>query len=130
MSKIQHLYFITDARRVAVKIGVACDPERRLVELQSGNHTRLKIDLVLHFEAAGDANRYEDALHQQFAAHWRHREWFTYAPEIKEFVAAWNRGDGAEVLQPEQSCKRAITDYGIYLRKEDYMAILRERARR
>lgn len=131
MSRInpQHVYFITDARRSSVKIGIAVDPERRLLDLQAGNHTTLRLDLVLYFQEVGAAGRYEDALHQQFAAYWKHREWFQYAEPIRAFVDAWKRCETPDVQAPRFSCKQAANEYGVGLRKDEYMAILRDRAR-
>lgn len=78
------LYFITDARRRYVKIGLSRDAARRLNDLQAGSPLRLRIDLILH-----DCDRRdEERLHHAYACHWRHREWFDYPTELKARVDA------------------------------------------
>ena len=77
------LYFISDVRRRYVKIGVSNNCERRLNDLQAANPTRLGIDAIV----PNGGKALEKALHQYFARHWVHREWFRYAEPVKEIVA-------------------------------------------
>lgn len=130
MSKPHHkLYFIANRRRSHVKIGISRDPDRRLYDLQAGNHDRLQLDLVLNFETPTGAKVYEDACHQHFAKHWLHREWFRYGLEIKAFVDHWNAGACPEIPMPERTCASFVDEYGAGLPKEELMALLRRRAR-
>lgn len=80
----QHLYFISDRRRRYVKIGLSQDVEQRLYSLQGNCPIDLRIELVL--ENCGSEQ--ERRIHHHYAQYWRHREWFNYAPEIKEAVRA------------------------------------------
>ena len=127
-SRESWVYFIANKRRSHVKIGISTDPQARLHHLQAGNHQPLKIELLLRFESRTDAGRYEDALHQQFARHWQHREWFSYAPAIKAFVQSWNEGDAPKVITPEHSCNQAVGRYGEGLNKAEFLTILRASA--
>lgn len=78
------LYFITDARRRYVKIGLSCNVGARLHDLQAGSPLVLKIDLIVE----NGAREIEERLHCCYAKHWRHREWFNYPPELKRIVDA------------------------------------------
>ncbi|MYX32250.1 MULTISPECIES: GIY-YIG nuclease family protein [unclassified Streptomyces] len=59
-----------------VKIGVSNDPEARLADLQVGS----PVPLVLLWEAKG-GQQLESALHQHFAAHRLHGEWFDFGED-------------------------------------------------
>lgn len=119
--RVWQLYFITDARRRYVKIGLSRDAERRLVDLQAGSPLRLRLDLVLSDCTKAD----EERLHHAFAKHWRHREWFNYAPEIKERVDATNasgewRWDGIPLRHDRYDSR-----FGGMLGRYEFMAQLR-----
>ena len=119
--KPRDLYFITDARRRYVKIGLSSDAERRLHDLQAGSPLTLRLDLVL--EKCGRAE--EESLHQAYAAHWRHREWFNYADQIKARVAS-ARVTGAWVWDdiPPARCRYDNT-FGGHLSHYEMLAALR-----
>lgn len=75
------VYFI-EAPNGFVKIGVAGDPRARLRTLRTMSPVPLRIALVLPgLGAAGEAE-----LHQRFAAHRSHGEWFRPAAEITDFI--------------------------------------------
>jgi hypothetical protein len=121
------LYFIVDEPREYVKIGISRDPTARLHSLQAGCPIALELEMVLEFNNAG-AEQLEDALHQHFAEHWLHREWFRYAPAIKAYVAAWYGGESPDVPTPAHHCKQAYGPHGEPLSKYEWLARLRERA--
>lgn len=73
------MYFIVAGG--AVKIGVARNPRSRVVELQVGNHEKLR--LVLH--VAGSV-ALEDATHLAFDAHRLRGEWFRHTAELDAFI--------------------------------------------
>jgi hypothetical protein len=132
----QCCYFVCDQRRRYVKIGITTNMDKRLRALNGGSPFPLRVDLSLHFTGDG-AYRYEDALHQMFAAHWRQGEWFDYAKPIKDFVAAWNAGETPAVPLPALSCKeythqtgfdRFEDRFGHSFTKAEVMALLKARA--
>ncbi|BBD98033.1 hypothetical protein SAMIE_1015340 [Sphingobium amiense] len=127
MSK-HRLYFIVPASRRQVKIGMSANPWTRLYDLQAGNHEKLSIDLLLTFPDRSSAWRYEDAMHQQFAAQWLHREWFTYSSELQAFCRTWKEGGRPSISQPPCSIKQAISCSGYQISRDDFLANLRARA--
>jgi hypothetical protein len=119
------LYFIADQRRRYVKIGISRDPERRLHDLQAGSPIPLHIVLVI----PGNGKAEEEALHQYFAKHWSHREWFKFAPEIADLVN--NLADGATVsaLVPPAPFPNGIAwEWGGLATKAETMAALKKAA--
>lgn len=129
MSKPQYVYFVADRRRRYVKIGVSNNPWWRVVDLQAGSPLTLQLEHTLEFSDRTAAFTYEDALHQKFAAHWRHGEWFNYAKPIKDFVAGWKRGEHQTVYQPRTTAKAYVGEYGACLSKAEFMALMRDEAR-
>lgn len=124
--KISHLYFVADKRLRYVKIGISSNIDRRLKDLCASSPVPLKLELVLYFDGPG-AWTYEDALHQHFAAHWTHSEWFIYAQPIKEYVAAWRREEEPELPMPKFTCKQAFNyDLMHCVTKADYMTALKK----
>lgn len=124
--KISHLYFVTDKRSRYVKIGISTDIDKRLRDLKASSPIPLKLELALHFDGPG-AWVYEDALHQHFAAHWTHNEWFIYAKPIKEYVAAWKREEQPDIPMPRFTCKQVFNYEQMQcVSKADYMAALKK----
>jgi len=80
-SKKGTVYFAA-AGPVAIKIGVASDPVRRIRELQRGNHR--EIVLLATTKGGRLAERH---YHQRFAAHQIRAEWFERCPEIEAEIA-------------------------------------------
>ena len=78
----QHLYFIECEVTGVIKIGISINPEKRLRNLQSSSPTKLKLRAVL----ANKAN-WEAPLHQKFADHNSHDEWFFPNAEIENFLS-------------------------------------------
>jgi len=131
VSKSHFLYFVSAARRSAVKIGITQDVKHRLLSLQGGNHTKLAIELVLRMPDKQSAYLLEDALHQHFAAHWRRSEWFDYAPPLRDYVDRWNRREVVKIPYPRRTCKQiTIDEQGSCMRKAEYLSQLRAAARR
>jgi len=75
------VYFV-QASNGLVKIGVSGSPENRLRTLQTMSPVPLRLLLVLQ---GGGAHR-EAELHEQFAEHRSHGEWFRPAPELLAFI--------------------------------------------
>jgi hypothetical protein len=119
------LYFITDAACTAVKIGLTRrDPSLRLRDLQAGSPVVL---VLAHIEIDVEPSK-EIALHQHFAHHWRHREWFDYTDEIKGLVAALAAGDrGAlDMVPPAPFPKGYRTEDGWLVSNEDTLRYIRD----
>jgi len=60
-----------------IKIGIALDPQKRLIDLQCGSPIKLRILAVRE-----GGRSVELAYHRQFAAHRLHGEWFERHPDI------------------------------------------------
>jgi len=75
------VYFVSAGDVGPIKIGSARCLRKRLQQLATGNHERL---YVLAVEPGGRA--LERALHEEFAAHRRHHEWFEPATELLEYI--------------------------------------------
>lgn len=75
------VYFIQAANGL-VKIGVAANPDGRLRTLRTMSPVSLR--LVLTIPGVGAAGEAE--LHQRFAAHRSHGEWFHPAAELTAFI--------------------------------------------
>lgn len=126
----QAVYFFADERRRYVKIGVSSNPGWRVIDLQAGSPFKLRVEHLLWFEERKDAFVYEDALHQLFAAHWRHGEWFDYTKPIKDFVAGWKRGEHQTVYKPAHTAQQFVCKEGYCLPKAEYMARRKEELRK
>lgn len=119
------LYFIADEQARYIKIGLSCDPEKRLHELQAGSPITLQIVLVV--PALGRLA--EEALHQHFAAHWLHREWFTFAPDIAFLIDQLRDGYDLFSLVPPAPFPNGIAwEWGGLGTKAETMHELRRRA--
>ncbi len=80
-SPLSGVYFI-QAGSGAIKIGIAANVSRRLVELQVGNHDPLRVLTVL------DGGRgAEREYHARFAQHRLRGEWFAPHPDILAEIA-------------------------------------------
>jgi hypothetical protein len=65
----------------AIKIGISCHVEGRLIAIQTGSPIPLRILAV-----TPGSYREERAYHQRFAAHRLHGEWFDRHPEIMDEI--------------------------------------------
>lgn len=120
------LYFIADERRHYVKIGLSRDPDKRLCDLQAGS------PLLLHIVCAipGLGKAAEEALHQYFAKHWSHREWFKFVPEIATLIGELEMGADIWTLVPPAPFPNGIAwEWGGLGTKAETMSALREAAR-
>lgn len=70
-----YVYFIQKGYG-SVKIGVADDPERRLRELQTGNHGALHLIAKLPCPSRAAAFAMERELHERFQSDRLNGEWF------------------------------------------------------
>jgi hypothetical protein len=74
------IYFIQEQPAGAIKIGCAGNPQRRLYNLQTGNHRRLRILGVI------DGGReHEIALHRLFKRA-GYGEWFRPSPALMAYI--------------------------------------------
>lgn len=80
----QHVYFIQCQTTGLVKIGRSQDPIKRLRNLSTSSPTPLK--MISYGKALPN---HERELHDQFAEHRSHGEWFHPAIELVEFAEAY-----------------------------------------
>jgi len=77
VQRVAFVYSIHDPAQRAVKIGWAYDPERRLREIQTAHaRTKLVLRASIRFENVDSAMSAEKRLHECFAEHRLHGEWF------------------------------------------------------
>jgi hypothetical protein len=86
-----YLYFIGDG--TYVKIGIAGNPEHRLIELQCGQPRDLTILAVLPCRHAA---RLERLVHGAMTDHRARGEWFRLAPEVRRLIRAVKSGEATE----------------------------------
>ena len=67
-----------------VKIGFSVNPESRIDELKTGCPFELKL-----LTTVPGGKKMEKELHQIFAAHRQHGEWFTFHQDIKDYIAKY-----------------------------------------
>lgn len=82
-ASVVHVYFITDDAGVFVKIGRSRNVNDRLATLQTSHPRKLRI--VFSMPETEVVTEYN--LHRKFAHLRRNGEWFSFAEEIKEFIA-------------------------------------------
>lgn len=81
------VYFVTTAEGKRVKIGYTRhDPRQRLRELQCGS----PFELCIIATEPGSASD-ERMLHERFAGHRLHGEWFEMTVELKQHIIEVNR---------------------------------------
>lgn len=121
--KTTNLYFIADADRIFVKIGLAQVPDRRLRELQAGS----PIPLFLYHVVEDVDPALETDLHQYFAADWRHREWFYFSKNIRLLVSEIIEGTFSfDRIPPAPFPKGYRNEHGWLETREDTMRMLRD----
>lgn len=84
------IYFVQCQQTKLVKIGYAKDPWMRLSNMQVGCPTYLKMVALVR-----KPKTYEAELHERFATHRHHGEWFNPDPELlaltKEYADEYER---------------------------------------
>lgn len=99
-----YLYFIAESGKgnVPVKIGYSNDPERRVLDLQTGNPRKLKLSISLPFDSEELAREAERTFH--WLAGKKHRsmagEWFIIYGGWKGFIS-----DALELFDKNQQQK-------------------------
>ena len=88
-----YVYFITDGRYV--KIGVANDVLKRILELQTGNGSKLFPLIRIYFPFKRAAYLAEHALHKEFSDKQLVGEWFDIANDKRLFYYFFRQRDGA-----------------------------------
>ena len=71
-----------------IKIGMSCDPKRRLRELRTKTGHDLKLLATFPTHSVGSFSEYR--YHSRFAAHRLHGEWFERHPDILAEIARLN----------------------------------------
>lgn len=75
------VYFVRQGSAGPIKIGISEDAEKRVKELQVGNHE------ILNILATAPGNQItESFLHAVFAQDWIRGEWFSSSPKLLQFV--------------------------------------------
>lgn len=87
-----NVYFIANAAGTHVKIGRSERPERRVLDLQIGNHDQLSL---LHTVSGGVL--LEAYLHSRYAAWRRLGEWFEISPKMRRDIEMNNFPDEADL---------------------------------
>lgn len=78
-----YVYFIEGqgtGKTRPVKVGVARNPEKRLNELQTGNHLELKIKGTIELKNSAEAFKAEKILHRHLRKYGSYGEWFIVNP--------------------------------------------------
>jgi len=88
------IYFIQNEVSLAIKIGVATDPEKRLSMLQIGSVDRLKI-----LGTMPGLQEKEAELHRQFAGIRIRGEWFRPEPPLMTFIQSYFDGKMAPFMK-------------------------------
>ncbi|MEX0611216.1 MAG: GIY-YIG nuclease family protein, partial [Pirellulales bacterium] len=79
-----YVYFIEAIGRNEIKIGTSSEPEKRLLELQTGNGSQLELLGMM-----GGNRTVECEIHDRFQQYRVRQagEWFYGADEVREFIA-------------------------------------------
>lgn len=84
-----YLYFIRACDQSGLlKIGIASDVERRLAELQTGNHIRLEIVAKTAVRSRKHAEHIERLMHKVLGPFRVRGEWFTQGKAVQAFLHA------------------------------------------
>lgn len=86
--EVSVVYFILAEHSKHVKIGVTTDPQRRLEELQTGHHERLRLVSTV---PGGPSE--EKSYHRRFSKYRAHGEWFKVNGALKEFIERLDKGN-------------------------------------
>ncbi len=70
------VYFLRAGNRGAIKIGMAIDVEKRVLELQTGNAFKLNVIAKIPCDNREQALHIEQQLHKRFAKQRIRGEWF------------------------------------------------------
>ena len=103
------VYFIQDEANDAVKIGKANDCQKRLIDLQVGNPTALKLVGYVECEASAVAS-VEGMIHGRFEPHWLSGEWFRFHEEIHSYVREHCVWCGDFTMSIEEACSFICRD--------------------
>ena len=82
MSDKYYVYFISCGPKKSpfMKIGIAKDPQKRIMNLQVGNHEVLKLDSTIECRSRRHAHHLEIWLHECFSSYHVRGEWFKANP--------------------------------------------------
>ena len=97
------VYLIVDDVSQCCKIGFSDNPKKRLGGVQTGNPNKLRLYGVI----SGGVKK-EKELHQKFYHLKKEGEWFSYAPEIKDYFDKVLLEESPEVLFPTKNVRRII----------------------
>jgi hypothetical protein len=74
-------FFVTHPRGDKIKIGYTTNPGERIATLRTASPVELRILAVFRGTKSDEA-----MLHEHFAAHRIHGEWFKMNPELRQFI--------------------------------------------
>lgn len=97
-------YFIQRGTGGAIKIGRACDPRKRLADLQVACDEKLSLLGTME----GDEREVE--MHARFAHLNIRGEWFTPDTELTEFIR-WNTKHDSDCEMLREACRRMLVAY-------------------
>ena len=75
------IYFIQEGTTGPIKIGTSNNPRKRLEQLQTATHRKLRL---IHYEEGGETR--EAVIHKWLAEYRIHGEWFRPAERLVNFI--------------------------------------------
>ena len=96
MADTTYLYVMENTYRESVKIGVAGNPEARLMQVQTGNTSLIVLRHTIEFDKRKTAEGVERLLHMYFRHERIRGEWFDIAPDdaLEAYTLFANTFDG------------------------------------
>lgn len=80
------IYFIQAGENGPIKIGRSEDPQKRLEQLQVGNHQKLSIIWICENEQYEDDCEFESILHDIFKEYKLRGEWFRWCKQVEKYI--------------------------------------------
>lgn len=105
------LYFIQMHHVGPIKIGIACNVERRLAELQVGSPYELKL---LHAQRIKDTKT-EKEIHRHLRKYHMRGEWFSAHPYVLELIEDTKKSEYVAIKQKTELAT-SRNDEGEYVR--------------
>lgn len=100
------VYLVTTTRKTPLKVGIACDPVRRLGGLQNAHFDQLQFHRFWWLPGRPIAARIEQAFKQHFARSMIRGEWFDVSPSAAEaFVVGLIRSLGTWGIDQDDMVK-------------------------
>jgi len=112
-----YAYFIQAVSGGAIKIGRTNDLDRRLRELQTSHHEKLKVLKYITFDSEDEVRRFESLMHERYTSHRLQGEWFDITEWDIERDLAWADsvssliGDAKRLQSEVDDLRQAIALY-------------------